>query len=195
MNRKAGRWSALITNYLLFISSGFLFFFVPPLLPALRADIAMNDLAVGWLQGMYAVPAVLFALIGGVALDRWDIRRAGIAAALMMAVGNLVFNIGGHYALMMAARFVVGIGCILVNLVAGKMITLWFRERQRGMAMSILHTAWPLAAVISYTTFFGFGQTLGWQGTTLLLNVFVVATRRSPTVVSMRSSGYLPTYG
>ena len=176
MKSESARWLALFTCYFLFISNGFLFFFVPPLLPLLRADIPMDDLAVGWLQGMYAIPAVLLALALGSLLDRWDTRRAGIAAALLMIGGNVVFNLGGNYALMCAARFVVGIGCILINLVAAKMVTLWFHKKQRGLALSVLHTAWPLGAIIAFSTFHGFGQALGWQGTTLALNVFVALT-------------------
>ena len=176
MKSESARWLALFTCYFMFISNGFLFFFVPPLLPMIRADIPMDDLAVGWLQGVYAIPAVLLALALGSLLDRWDTRRAGIAAALLMIGGNVVFNLGGHYGLMCAARLVVGIGCILINLVAAKMVTIWFRKKQRGLALSVLHTAWPLGAIIAFSTFHGFGQALGWQGTTLALNIFIAAT-------------------
>lgn len=176
MSSDPRRWLALLTNYLLFISSGFLFFLLPPLIPQLKAGFHLDDLSIGWLQGMYAIPAVLFALVGGAALDRWDTRRTGVVSAVLILSGSLIFNFGINYALMMAGRFILGVGCILINLVAGKMITLWFRHRQRGLAMSILHTAWPLAAIIAFSTFFTLGQTLGWQGTTLLLNAFVALT-------------------
>jgi predicted MFS family arabinose efflux permease len=170
------RWSALFTNYLLFFSTGFLFYLLPPLIPELKAAFFLDDYAIGWLQGMYAIPAVLLALPGGAALDRWNTRRTGVASALLMLAGSLLFNLGVHYTLMMTGRFILGIGCIMINLVAGKMITLWFRDRQRGLAMSILHTAWPIAAIVAFSTFFAIGNLLGWQGTTLALNVFVAAT-------------------
>ncbi|HUX08752.1 MAG TPA: MFS transporter [Acidobacteriota bacterium] len=176
MSSDPRRWLALFTNYLMFLSSGFLFFLLPPLIPELKASFQLNDLAIGWLQGMYAIPAVLFALVGGAALDRWDTRRTGVVSALLILSGSLLFNFGIHYALMMAGRFILGVGCILINLVAGKMITLWFRDRQRGLAMSILHTAWPIAAIVAFSSFFALGQWLGWQGTTLVLNAFVALT-------------------
>jgi predicted MFS family arabinose efflux permease len=133
----------------------------------------MDDFAVGWLQGMYALPAVALALVGGAALDRWDTRMTGIVSALLMTAGNLVFNLGGHYTILMAGRLLVGVGCIMFNLVAGKMLTLWFRERQRGIAMSILNTAWPIAAIISFSTLVAAGSALGWQPTTLIINGYV----------------------
>ena len=176
MTNPGRRWSALWTSYLLFVSTGVLFFHIPPLLTEIRAEVPMDDFAVGWLQGAYAIPAVLFALIGGIALDRWDTRRAGIFSGLLMLAGSIMFNLGGDYTLMLASRFIIGVGSILINLVAAKMLSIWFREKQMGLAMSVLHTAWPISAIVAYSTFYAAAQVWGWKGTTLAINIFVAAT-------------------
>ena len=170
------RWLALWTSYLLFFGTGVLFFMVPPLLTEIRADIPMDAVAVGWLQGVYTLPAVLFALAGGVLLDRLDTKRAGIVSGLVMLGGNILFNVGADYALMMIGRFVGGVGAILINLVAAKMLSHWFREKELGLAMSVLHTAWPIGGIICFSTFVAGGEALGWQGTTLAINIFLAAT-------------------
>jgi predicted MFS family arabinose efflux permease len=56
------------------------------------------------------------------------------------------------------------------------MFTIWFPPRQRGLAMSVLHTAWPLTSLICYTTFVGLGSQFGWKLVIAGVNVFTLAT-------------------
>lgn len=153
-------------------------FCLPPLrsllphnLPAAEADVAF-----GWMQGVYALPALLLALVGGLLLDRWESRRAGVLAGLLLLGGSLLFNLGIDYWTMLLGRFIAGVGAILFNLVAARMLSLCFSEKQKGLAMSILNTAFPVAAVITYSTFVTAGKILGWQGAVLALNLFIAAT-------------------
>lgn len=188
MQHIPAKWRALGTAYLLFIASAVLLFMFPPLLPEIREDIALDDVQVGWMQGLYALPALLFAFIGGHAVDRIDSRISGIAAGLFMVAGNLLFTLGGSVVLMLSGRFLIGIGAIIVNLAAARMITLWFPRHQAGSAMSVIHTAWPLAAGLSYNTLVVAGQNLGWVwlshaltfGTAAIALVFMLLAPRDP---------------
>jgi predicted MFS family arabinose efflux permease len=177
-DRFQNRWRALITVYLLIFDTGLLMFFVPPLRSRLPHGLALaeNDPAFGWIQSMMALPAALFALGAGIVLDRWNTRRAGICGGLLLLGGNFLFNIGFDFSSMLLGRFLVGTGAILLHLTAAKIISIWFSERQKGLAMSVLHTAWPAAAILTFSTFVLLGRDWGWQATTLFVNLFVAAT-------------------
>ena len=170
------KWFALLAGYLLYFSTALMFFAVPPLINEIRADIAMNDVEYGWIQGIYALPAVILALVAGFFLDRTDSKMAGVVSGVVLLLGNLLFNFGGSYLLMLLGRFLVGVATIILNLVAAKMFTIWFPPRQRGLAMSVLHTAWPVTSLICYTTFVGLGSQFGWVMVIAGVNVFSLAT-------------------
>jgi predicted MFS family arabinose efflux permease len=177
-DRFQNRWRALVTVYLLIFDTGLLMFFVPPLRNWLPHGLALakNDPAFGWIQSMIALPAALFALGAGIVLDRWNTRRAGICGGLLMLLGNLIFNIGFDFSSMLAGRFLVGTGAIMLHLTAAKIVSIWFSGRGRGLAMSFLHTAWPAAAILTFSTFVALGRGWGWQVATLFVNLLVAAT-------------------
>lgn len=170
------RWRALWSSYLLFLSSAVLLFMVPPLLEEITAEIPLDDVQISLMQGVVAFPAVFLAILGGRIVDRMDSRRAGIVAGILMLGGNVVFNVVSDFTIMLVCRFIIGIGVILINLVAAKMLTLWFPQNERGMAMSVFNTAWPITVAIAYSTFVGAGRILGWRGTALAVSGFVAAT-------------------
>lgn len=170
------RWRALWSSYFLFLSSAVLLFMIPPLLEEITAEIPLDDVQISLMQGVVAVPAVLLAIIGGSIVDRMDSRKAGIIAGLLMLGGNAVFNFVSDFAIMLVCRFVIGIGAILINLVAAKMLTIWFPQNARGKAMSVFNTAWPVTVAIAYSTFVEAGRILGWRGTSLAVSGFVAAT-------------------
>jgi MFS family permease len=185
---KRGKWAALAAGYLLFFSSALILFEVPPLLHLIRADLVLDDFQVGWIQGMYAVPALAFALIGGNLIDKIGSRISGIVSGILMVGGNLLFVYTENFYALVLARFLVGVGAIIINLVSARMLTLWFPTKQRGLAMSVLNTGWPVTAALAYNLFAGFGDTYGWQNvihgatafTFLTLVVFVVFAPRDP---------------
>ena len=174
MRKTAAKWFSLIAAYLLFIASAVLVFQVPTLLEGITLDVPMNEVQIGLLQGMFALPAVFLALVGGSLLDGVDSRHAGILSGILMLAGNLLFNFTDNYWLMLLGRFLVGVGSIIINLVSARMLTLWFPRNQRGLAMSVLHTAWPITAGIAYSTFVELGRTFGWQNVVLGVNGFLL---------------------
>lgn len=176
MSKDNRRWRALWSSYLLFLSSAVLLFMVPPLLEGITAEIPMDDFQISLMQGVLAVPAVLLAIVGGSIVDRMNSRIAGIIAGILMLAGNVIFNFTSDFTIMLICRFVIGIGAIIINLVAAKMLTIWFPQNERGMAMSVFNTAWPITVAVAYSTFVDAGRILGWRETTFAVSGFVGAT-------------------
>jgi MFS family permease len=63
----------------------------------------MNDVEYGWIQGIYALPAVILALVAGFYLDKTDSKITGIISGVILLTGNVLFNFGENYFLMLAA--------------------------------------------------------------------------------------------
>lgn len=171
------RWHALWTVYLLFFNCALLVFYIPPLRPWLPHGLASpaHDVQFGWLQGIFSAPAVIFALALGFLLDRWESRRAGITAGVLLLGGNLLFNLGFDYWTMFTGRFLTGLGALLFNLVAARMLSIWFQAKQKGLAMSVLHNGWPFAVILAYSVLPAAGRALGWQLTTMIINASVIS--------------------
>lgn len=157
------KWFALICGYTLFIASAVAFFQFPPLINHIDAEIGLSDVDVGLIQGFYALPAVLLALAGGLFIDSVNSRSAGLWSGLALLAGNLLFTIADSVLLMLIGRLIVGVATIIINLVAAKMLTIWFPREQRGLSMSVLHTSWPISATVAYSFFVDLGDAFGWR--------------------------------
>jgi MFS family permease len=88
METRGRRWLVLASAVASFFAVGVGFFSVPPVLPALAARLAIDNLMAGVLMGSIAIPAIVLSLPLGAALDRWPARAAGAWGLALMAAGG-----------------------------------------------------------------------------------------------------------
>jgi predicted MFS family arabinose efflux permease len=168
------RWLILASTVVSFLSVGVTFFAVPPLIPELVARFNLSRLAIGVLMGAISVPAILFSIPLGAAIDRWPARAAGNVALGLMTVGAFLFAIAPGYGALLVGRILFGFGGLAVNLLLARLVTAAFAGRELALAMGIFNAVYPASMILMFSLHPSLQATLGWRGELTALAVMVV---------------------
>jgi MFS family permease len=160
---RAQRWWGLAALTLARAGMGFQYQAVAAVAPLLGADLGLDKTQLGWLIGLYLLPGVAFALPGGLLGRRFGDKRLVLVGLMLMAGGGTWLSIAGSFAAANCARFVSGIGAVMLNVLVTKMVTDAFDGRERLLAMSILINAWPIGIGLALLAVGPLGGLAGWR--------------------------------
>ena len=168
------RWLILSSTVVSFFSVGVTFFAVPPLVPELVQRFGLSHLAIGVLMGAISVPAILFSIPLGAAIDRWAARATGNLALALMVVGALLFALAPSYALLLIGRLLFGVGGLAINLLLARLVSTAFAGRELALAMGIFNAVYPASMIVMFSLHPKLLASLGWRGELTALAVMVV---------------------
>ncbi len=122
----------------------------------MRADYHLGNATLGLVLGAIGLGVGLSELPWGVATDRFGDRPvlvAGLASTALALIAMALFLVPSANAVPALALFVTAMAAVgllggSVNGSSGRAIMSWFREGERGLAMSIRQTAVPLGGAI-----------------------------------------------
>ncbi|RWC89507.1 MAG: MFS transporter [Mesorhizobium sp.] len=148
---------------------------IPATAVVLRQSYHLGNAELGLALGLLGLGVALSELPWGLLTDRWGDRRVlliglGATAAWLLAMAMLVVpTMSGipDVMLLAASLLVTGLLGGSVNGSSGRAIMAWFREKERGFAMSIRQTAVPLGGGLgalvlpSLALAFGFAAVFG----------------------------------
>jgi len=168
------RWLILASTVVSFFAVGVTFFAVPPLIPELVTRFGLSHLAIGVLMGAISVPAVLFSIPVGAAVDRWPARAAGNIALALMGLGALIFALAPSYAALFAGRLLFGVGGLVINLLLARLVSTAFAGKELALAMGIFNAVYPASMIAMFTLHPKLLANFGWRGELLVLAGLVV---------------------
>lgn len=116
-----------------------------------KAELGLSDYGLGAIQGIgAAIPLVLFSMPLGVLVDRTHRVRLLVALALAWTAGTLLTALSGGFAMLLAARMLVGIGTTggltTVLSIAADLCA----PRERGKAMLVISLGKALGAALAF---------------------------------------------
>lgn len=178
---KAARWTSLVLVSFTMLTGYFVADVVSPLKPLIEQHLHWTSSEYGFFTSSYGWFNVFLGMLilGGIILDKWGPRFAGILAAGMMLLGAGVkwwaFNthaLDGQEMLGVNAQVLVasigfatfGMGIELCGITASKVIVRWFKGYEMALAMGLqvavarigtglaLGTSAPIAAKFSVST-------------------------------------------
>ncbi len=151
---------------------GFAFTFqsLPPILTLISEELRLTHAEAGLLMSLFSLPTIFLAISIGSLSDRRGPYKIGLVSLILMVVGALIFAVSHTLVYAGLGRVIAGVGAATISIVTAQILALWFREREAGVAMGIFHTAMPVGTIISFTTFGGLGEGLGWR-----MPIFVTA--------------------
>jgi len=123
---------------------GFQFQAIGATAPLLREQWGLGLAEIGWLVGLFLLPGALLALPGGLLSARFGDRRIAIAGTALMVAGAALCAFAGDLETLKAGRLLGGIGGVLFNVTASKMVADWFAGREIELAMAIFVNTWPI---------------------------------------------------
>ena len=168
------RWLILASTVVSFFSVGVTFFAVPPLVPELVEKFGLSHLAIGVLMGAISVPAILFSIPLGAAIDRWPARATGNVALGLMVTGALLFALAPSYAVLVIGRLLFGVGGLAINLLLARLVSAAFAGRELALAMGIFNAVYPASMIVMFSLHSKLLVILGWRGELMALAVMVV---------------------
>lgn len=172
------RWAILAALSLTRFSFGYQFQSMASVAPAVARELGLDQAAVGTLIGLYWASGVLVALPGGWLGQRFGDKPMALAGGALTVVGGLLCAVGDSYAVLAAGRVLAGLGGIVMNIMAVKMLTDWFAGREVGFALGALFGSFPLGIALALAVQAPLAEAAGWPAvmlTTAALGAVVVA--------------------
>ncbi len=141
------RWWALALAAVAVSSSYYEDDVIGPIADLLLRQRGFTQSQLGMLNGIISVPNVALALINGLLIDRYGAARVALWSAAVSVLGAALTALGSPYELMVAGRFIYGVGegAIFIALVAG--LAQWFPRGGIALATALYLS---LARVGSY---------------------------------------------
>ncbi|HEX6296759.1 MAG TPA: MFS transporter, partial [Burkholderiales bacterium] len=161
------RWAILAALSLTRFSFGYQFQSMASVAPALTRELGIDQAAAGTLIGLYWVSGVFIALPGGWLGQRFGDKRMALAGGILVVAGGLLCAAGESYAMLAAGRVVAGLGGIVMNIMAVKMLTDWFAGRELGFAMGTLFGSFPLGIALALAIQAPLAAAAGWPAVML----------------------------
>jgi predicted MFS family arabinose efflux permease len=157
------RWLVLGVLAFARIAMGFQFHAVASVSPFLVGEFGIDYASVGTLIGLYLLPGIALALPGGWLGRRFGEKRMVLGGLALMAVGGVVSALGTSYAMLVAGRFITGVGVVLQFVLMTKMLADWFKDKELIFAMSLYLNGWPLGIGLALVTQVGLASAYSWR--------------------------------
>ncbi len=109
---------------------------VPPLIPAMHRDLAMDETAVGALGGLPVLVLSAGTLAGSLVIARLGARRAAIVGLVVVAIAGALRGVGPSLAWLFAGTLVMATGIALAQLAIPPLVAAW-EPRNVGRATAV----------------------------------------------------------
>jgi MFS family permease len=137
------RWIILVVLSLARVAMAFQFQTIGSVGPLLVDQLGIDYSRVGTLIGLYLLPGVVVALLGGLLGQRYGAKRIVVVGLALMTGGGLLTGASPSFHAIAAGRFISGAGAVLMNVMVTKMVADRFSDRKVTTAMAILVASWP----------------------------------------------------
>jgi MFS family permease len=121
---------AMFGNYYVYDSAA-------PVFDLLSSQLGFTDQQLGLLYSVYSVAAVLVLLVGGYIIDRWGTKKSVTLFAVICLVAAFVTAVSSHFGVMLAGRFLLGVGAEPLIVAVTTALAKWFKGKELSFAFGI----------------------------------------------------------
>lgn len=157
------RWVVLAVLTTARLAMGFQFQSIGSTAPFLVEDLGIDYASVGLLIGLYLAPGVVLAFPAGLLGQRFGDKRVVVIGLLLMFLGGFLAGVADNYEVVVAGRFLSGVGAVLLSVLLTKMATDWFAERELVLAIAILLNSWPIGIGLALITLGPLAEASSWS--------------------------------
>jgi MFS family permease len=141
------RWAALVCLSLAMFGNYYPYDAVAPVADLLASQLGYTDEQIGSLYSIYSVAAVLVLLAGGYIIDRYGAKHSMAAFAAICVVASLVTAASADIRVMLAGRFLLGVGAEPLIVAVTTALAKWFKGKELSFAFGLTMTAARLGSV------------------------------------------------
>ncbi|HEY1891825.1 MAG TPA: DHA2 family efflux MFS transporter permease subunit [Steroidobacteraceae bacterium] len=143
-------------------------------LPAIGRALSADASALQWTVNAYLLPLSAMLLLGGAAGDRFGRRRLLIWGTILFALSSVVCALAPHLSLLLAARFLQGVGSAMLMPNSLAILGQTFTDERKGRAVGIWAAASAIAGALG-PVLGGWLVDLGSWRAIFLINVPIAA--------------------
>ncbi|MCQ3809035.1 MAG: MFS transporter [Acidimicrobiia bacterium] len=151
-HRHPYRWVMLGALWLVYFSFGIAVFGMTPLVNVIREDLDLSKGAMGTILGAWPLVFLVAAMPAGALVDRLGLRRSLGIATVIISASALLRPVVTNFIGMFGSVALFGLGGPLVSVGAPKLISVWFDEEERALAMGITMSAPAIGGVLPLVT-------------------------------------------
>src|SRR5512139_2897777 len=144
---RAWRWLVLAFVSLGMFANYYVFDAMNPVGPLLESQLGFTQAQIGLLDSADNVAALLVLLLGGVIIDRAGTTRAVLLFGTIAALAGVLIALSPRFPLMMAGRFVLGLGSEPLIVAVTTALAKWFKGKELSFAMAMNLTIARLGSV------------------------------------------------
>ncbi len=131
------RWLVLFIMGLVIFGSYYAYDAVSPIADYIIKGMGITRAQYGLLFSFYSLPNFIMVLLGGILLDIIGIRKAGILFAALCTAGVFLTAAGPTFIIMLAGRFLYGLGSESLIITMDKIISKWFKGKELSLAFGL----------------------------------------------------------
>lgn len=139
-SRLSYRWFMLAGVWFIYCCFGLVLASMAPLVQVITGDLQLSLSAMGSILGAWPLVYIGAAIPAGTLLDRFGLRRSLLIAALLIGLSGALRAVAVDGLTLFFAVALFGIGGPLVSVGAPKLISEWFGDGDRGLAIGIYMT-------------------------------------------------------
>jgi MFS family permease len=136
----------------------------PPALPALREELGLSLVDAGWVVSLFNVTGGLLGLLAGTVGDRFGTRRVVTGGLVALALGSLSGALADGPLLLLAGRFLEGLGFIAVAVTTPGLILAATRSGDLRLALGAWSTYMPAGSALAMVLAPLLLDGVGWRG-------------------------------
>ncbi len=133
-------------------------------LPALRADLGIGLATAGWVLAIFSLIGVAAGMAIGSIVGRWGDRRTVVAGLALMAAASLGGAAAPGIAVLLATRFVEGMGFLMVVVAVPSLVARLARPDDLKLALGIWGAYMPVGQAIMVLAAPIVLAPFGWRG-------------------------------
>lgn len=171
----AYKWIVLAISFLMMMCFSLSLQALPPLFEQIMIDVPFSNAQAGILMGAYAIPGIFLPFLVAYLANKYDLKKLITIALLIMIAGLVGFSLSNSFVSLVVYRLVAGVGVTVLVVIAPLLVTMFFNQKNIGIAMGIFNVAVPTATVLAANFFGPLGQSLGWRNVLLSIAGFLTA--------------------
>ena len=131
------RWLVLLFVSLAMFGNYYVYDALGPVIDLMREQLEFSYRQIGMLSTAYNVAALLVLLAGGYIIDRFGTKKAIFVFAVICLFAAALTAATPHYELILAGRFLLGLGAEPLIVAATTVLAKWFKGKELSFAFGI----------------------------------------------------------
>jgi predicted MFS family arabinose efflux permease len=142
--------------------------------PELIRDLGLSPQMLGTANSAFFIALLVLQVPLGVFFDRLGVRRSVAALSLIMAAGSALHALADSGPMLVAARFLVGLGCAGSFMASVVLVPRWFPRERWSTMLGIVFATAQIGYFAAGTPLAYVAETVGWRRAFIWLSVVAV---------------------